>query len=70
MNFYGLGEKQAPFERSGKAYTFYNIDVWADHPTEQVREGDYDPDYISIPYLIIKRGNTYIGLLLDTPFPQ
>jgi alpha-glucosidase (family GH31 glycosyl hydrolase) len=69
MCFYGLGEKQAPFERSGQAYTFYNIDAGADHPREQLREGDYDPDYISIPYLIIKRGNTYIGLLLDCPYP-
>jgi alpha-glucosidase len=69
MSFYGLGEKQAPFERSGQAYTFYNIDAWADHPREQVRDGDYDPDYISIPYLIIKRSNTYLGLLLDCPYP-
>ena len=69
MRFYGLGEKQAPFERSEQTYVFWNVDVWADHPMDQVEHGDYDPDYISIPYLIIKRGNTYIGLLLDTSFP-
>ncbi|MBM9604857.1 TIM-barrel domain-containing protein [Desulfopila inferna] len=69
MSFYGLGEKQAPFERSNRTYRFYNVDVWADHHIEQVRNGDYDPDYISIPYLIIKRGNIFIGLLSDNPYP-
>ncbi len=69
MHFYGLGEKQTPFERSGRAYAFWNVDVWADHPMEQVKTGDYDPDYISIPYLIIKRENTFIGLLSDNPYP-
>jgi alpha-glucosidase len=69
MQFYGLGEKHTPFERSGRAYWFWNTDAWADHPIERVRDGEYDPDYLSIPYLIIKQGNTYIGLLLDTPWP-
>jgi len=69
MQFYGLGEKQAPFERSGRAYAFWNVDVWADHPMEQVETGDYDPDYIAVPYLIIKRGNTFIGLLSDNLYP-
>lgn len=68
MMFYGLGEKQAPFERSGRAYRFWNVDVWADHPMDRVETGDYDPDYISIPYLIIKRGNVFIGLLSDNPY--
>jgi alpha-glucosidase len=67
MRFYGLGEKHTPFERSGRAYTFWNVDAWADHPAEQILNGDYDPDYISIPYLIIKQGNVYIGLLMDCP---
>ncbi len=69
MQFYGLGEKHTPFERSGRAYWFWNTDVWADHPFESVRDGDYDPDYLSIPYLIVKQNNTYIGLLVDSPFP-
>ena len=47
MQFYGLGEKHTPFERSGRAYWFWNTDVWADHPWELVRNGDYDPDYLS-----------------------
>lgn len=69
MQFYGLGEKHAPFERSGRNYWFWNTDVWADHPLDQVRAGDYDPDYISVPYLIVKQGNTYVGLLVDSAFP-
>ena len=69
MQFYGLGEKHTPFERSGRAYWFWNTDVWADHPRELVRNGDYDPDYLSVPYLIIKHNNTYTGLLVDSPFP-
>lgn len=67
MQFYGLGEKHAPLERSNRAYQFYNTDVWADHPMARVEAGDYDPDYISIPYLIVKQDNTYLGLLLDNP---
>lgn len=67
MRFYGLGEKHMPFERSGRAYTFWNVDAWADHPVDQVRLGDYDPDYISIPYLIVRQGDIYIGLLMDCP---
>jgi alpha-glucosidase len=69
MQFFGLGEKHAPFERSGRAYWFWNTDAWADHPIERLKSGDYDPDYLSVPYLIIKQANTYIGLLLDTPYP-
>ncbi|MBD3421829.1 MAG: hypothetical protein GF398_17075 [Chitinivibrionales bacterium] len=67
MQFFGLGEKQRPFERSGGSYKFWNVDVWADHSTKSVRENKYDPDYISIPYVIVKRNNTYIGMLLDSP---
>jgi alpha-glucosidase len=69
MQFYGLGEKHTAFERSGRAYWFWNTDVWADHPLESVRDGDYDPDYLSVPYLIIKHDNTYTGLLVDSSFP-
>lgn len=69
MQFYGLGEKHTPFERSGRAYWFWNTDAWADHPHGLVRDGDYDPDYLSVPYLIVKQDNTYVGLLVDSPYP-
>ncbi len=69
MRFFGLGEKQTPYERSGRAFRFWNVDVWADHPMFDVTHGDYDPDYLSVPYLIIQQGETFIGLLSDTPWP-
>jgi alpha-glucosidase len=69
LQFYGLGEKHTPFERSGRSYQFWNTDAWADHPMEHIRDGDYDPDYLSVPYLIIKQDNSFIGLLVDTPYP-
>lgn len=65
MQFYGMGEKSTPFEKSDRVHRFWNTDVWADHGTSRAKDQLYDPDYISIPYLIIKRGNTYAGILLD-----
>ncbi|MDB5106843.1 MAG: Alpha-glucosidase [Fibrobacteres bacterium] len=67
MQFYGMGEKSTPFEKSERSHRFWNTDVWADHGTSRVRDQNYDPDYISVPYVIIKRGNTYAGILMDNP---
>jgi alpha-glucosidase len=67
MQFYGMGEKSTPFEKSGRAHRFWNTDVWADHGTSRAKDKAYDPDYISVPYVIVKRGNTYAGILLDSP---
>jgi len=65
--FYGMGEKSTGFEHSGRRTKFWNADVWADFHAAQYRDGAPDPMYVSIPYLIVKRGNTYVGLLLDNP---
>jgi alpha-glucosidase len=65
MRFYGMGEKQTPFEKGGRAHRFWNTDVWDDHGSLRVRDSAYDPDYISVPWVIVKRGNTYAGLLVD-----
>jgi alpha-glucosidase len=67
MQFYGMGEKSTPFEKSERAHRFWNTDVWADHGTSRAKNSTYDPDYISVPYVIVKRGNTYAGILLDNP---
>jgi alpha-glucosidase len=67
MQFYGMGEKSTPFEKSERTHRFWNTDVWADHGTSRAKNSSYDPDYISVPYLIVKRGNTYAGILLDNP---
>jgi alpha-glucosidase len=67
MQFYGMGEKSTPFEKSERSHRFWNTDVWADHGTSRAKDQAYDPDYISVPYVIIKRGNTYAGILMDNP---
>lgn len=67
--FYGMGEKWSGFEHSGKTTKFWNTDVWGDFNSSSFVHGKPAPDpvYLSIPYLIIKRGDTYLGLLLDNP---
>ena len=65
--FYGMGEKSTGLEHSGRRTKFWNTDVWADFHAQQFRTGTPDPMYVSIPYLIVKRDNTYVGLLLDNP---
>ncbi|MBN8708742.1 MAG: hypothetical protein BGO12_13955 [Verrucomicrobia bacterium 61-8] len=67
--FYGMGEKWTGLEHSGKTTKFWNTDVWGDFNAEAYVNGRPTPDpvYVSIPYLIIRRRGTYIGLLLDNP---
>jgi alpha-glucosidase len=63
--FYGMGEKGVGFERSGLRTKFWNTDVWADFPMSQVRHAATDPMYASVPWVIIKQVNRYVGLLLN-----
>lgn len=65
--FYGMGEKGVGFERSGLRTKFWNTDVWADFPMSQVRGAATDPMYASVPWVIIKQVNRYVGLLLNAP---
>jgi alpha-glucosidase len=65
--FYGMGEKGVGFERSGLRTKFWNTDVWADFPMSQVRHAATDPMYASVPWVIIKQVNRYVGLLLNAP---
>lgn len=62
--FYGMGEKGVGFERSGLRTKFWNTDVWGDFPMSQVRTGATDPMYANVPWVILKQGNRYAGLLL------
>jgi len=68
MRFYGLGEKYTGFEHSGKHTKFWNTDVWADFDGNVFVNGAPDPAYLSIPYLIVKRGNRYVGVLINNPY--
>lgn len=65
--FYGMGEKMFDLEHSETATKFWNTDAFADFPHCLLQDGRPDPLYVSIPYLIVRRGDTYIGLLLDNP---
>lgn len=65
--FYGMGEKLLGLELSGKQSKFWNTDAFGDFHWKEIFEDRVDPLYVSIPYLILKRGNTYLGLLLDNP---
>ncbi len=67
QQFYGMGEKNNGFEKSGVRTKFWNTDVWADFHADAYINGTTDPMYLSVPYLIIKKGNTYLGLLVDNP---
>ena len=67
MRFYGMGQKSTPFEKSNRTHTFWNVDLWSDHTTHLVKRDYVDPDYISVPYIIIKQQNEYVGILIDNP---
>ncbi len=68
MQFFGMGEKSTPFEKSGRIHRFWNTDVFACFRAHDIREHHFDPDYISVPYVIVKQGNEYAGILIDSPF--
>jgi alpha-glucosidase len=68
--FYGLGEKAMPVEKTGVRTRFYNTDLWADFPPALYRDGNPDPLYCSIPYLLLDAGPAWIGILLSTPYPS
>lgn len=68
LRFYGLGEKYTGFEHSHKHTKFWNTDVWADFDGNVFVNQAPDPTYLSIPYLIVKRGNRYVGVLINNPY--
>jgi alpha-glucosidase len=68
--FYGMGEKTfGRLELSGVRTKFWNTDVWGDFSYCQVLSQTTDPMYASIPYLIVKNGPNYIGILVNTGAP-
>ncbi len=69
MRFYGFGEKSGGLEKSGIRTLFWNTDVMGDFPLHEVEEGQTDPMYVSIPYVLIRKADCVIGLLIDNPFP-
>jgi alpha-glucosidase len=68
--FFGMGEKNlGVVELSGYRVKFWNTDVWSDFASQQWGEHPTDPPYFTTPYVIAKVGSTYIGFLLDNPYP-
>ena len=68
FQYYGMGEKSLGLELSGKRAKFWNTDVWGDFDSNAFTNGAPDPMYVAVPYLIVKRGNHYVGLLLNNPY--
>lgn len=68
--FFGMGEKFfGRLELSGLRTKFWNTDVWGDFHWAQWTEHPADPPYLSIPYLIIRVPNGFVGMLLANPWP-
>ena len=63
--FYGMGEKCGALERSNVRTKFWNTDVFGDFAEAVHAANQADPMYVSVPYLIVRSNNTYVGLLLD-----
>ncbi len=68
--FFGMGEKNfGRVELSGLRSKFWNTDVWSDFHYAQWGEYPTDPSYFSLPYLVAKIGDEYVGFLLHNPYP-
>lgn len=68
--FYGMGEKTfGRIELSGLRTRFWNTDVWGDFDAGQWGERPTDPPYASVPYVVVRQGDEYVGLLLHTSYP-
>lgn len=66
--YFGLGEKAFDrLEVSQMRTKFWNTDALGDFPYGQWKEGPADPYYVSIPYLVLRRGDYWVGLLLHNP---
>jgi alpha-glucosidase len=67
MRFYGLGEHSRGFEKSGQRVKFWNTDLIADYPFDQIRHDHANPMYVSVPWVIVQRGRFHAGLLVHHP---
>lgn len=70
MRFYGLGEKNNGFEKTGVITKFWNTDAMADFGPIRVQHEPTDPLYVTIPYLLIRQPEGCIGILLNNPMPS
>lgn len=69
QQFYGLGEKTFPtLEHSHRRTRFWNTDALGDFDFKTWDNQALDPYYASVPYLIVRVGKEFVGLLLENPF--
>jgi alpha-glucosidase len=67
MRFYGLGEHSGKLEKTGQRAKFWNTDLWGDFSIHEIKTAHPNPMYVSIPWLIVKQGNDYVGFLVHHP---
>lgn len=68
--FFGMGEKLfGRMELSGLRTKFWNTDVWSDFHWAQWGEHASDPPYLSVPYVIVRDGDEYTGILVNSGYP-
>lgn len=67
MRFYGLGEHSGKLEKTGQRAKFWNTDLWGDFSLHEIKTAHPNPMYVSIPWLIVKQGNDYVGFLVNHP---
>ncbi len=69
MRFYGMGEKNIGFEKSGIRTKFWNTDIWADFSDYDIAYGQTDPMYLSAATLLIHIGTFWLGVIVPSPYP-
>jgi alpha-glucosidase len=68
--YFGMGEKQfGRMELSGLRTKFWNTDVWSDFHWAQWGEHAADPPYLSVPYVIVRDRDGFVGILVNSGYP-
>ncbi len=70
MRFFGLGQKNNGFEKTGTRSYFFNTDVADKFAWSDLHEGVTDPMYVSVPWLVIKREQVALGIFIHNPYPS
>jgi alpha-glucosidase len=66
QRFYGLGEKTfGRLEAGNRKTKFWNTDALSDFHFKQLESSPTDPSYVSVPYLIVRRGMEFAGILVE-----
>lgn len=67
MSFFGLGENNQGLEKTGLRTKFWNTDLFGDFSTHEIQHGRPNPMYVTIPWLIVRNGGRYCGVLINNP---